>query len=61
MPQSVDEKQKKRGRPATGHDPMYGARLPDDLVKKLDRWARRNKLSRSAAMRHFIEDGLAKE
>ena len=46
-------KPKKRGRPATGRDPMYGARLSNELVGQIDAWAKVEKLSLSEAMRRL--------
>jgi len=48
----------KRGRPATGFDPVLTVRLPDDLVKGLEAWAKKNGLTRSDAIRQFIELGI---
>jgi len=39
---------------------MYGARLPDELVKRLDAWAKVRGLSRSEAIRQLVEAGLKK-
>ena len=50
---------KRRGRPATGKDPLIALRLPPALIKRLDDWAKENGVSRSAAIRGFIENGLA--
>jgi metal-responsive CopG/Arc/MetJ family transcriptional regulator len=50
---------KKRGRPGTGRDPLVALRLPSELVKRVDDWAKRNgEESRSATIRAFIEAGL---
>lgn len=52
---------KKRGRPATGKDPLVALRLPPELIKAVDAWAARNKAqSRSAAIRSMIETALRK-
>jgi hypothetical protein len=55
---------KKRGRPATGNDAVRAVRLPDDLVKEIDRWAKRQggkkTPTRSEAIRRLIEIGLSK-
>jgi predicted DNA-binding protein len=59
-PSTISDKRKKRGRPATGVDPMYGARLSNDLVERLDAWAKTNRVSRSEAIRRLIELGLKK-
>lgn len=50
-----------RGRPFKGgRDPMVSARLPEDLVKRIDTWANNHefKPSRSAAVRRLIKVGL---
>jgi metal-responsive CopG/Arc/MetJ family transcriptional regulator len=51
--------EKRRGRPATGMDPVIGVRLPSGLVERLDQHARIQTISRSEAIRRFIELGLA--
>ena|SRR5271155_3441665 len=59
MLKSIRVKPKKRGRPATGKDPFYGVRMPDDLVAAVDKWAAENcASSRSDAIRRLIEVGL---
>ena len=62
MPKPVPViRKKKRGRPATGRDPVTAIRLPEDLRVRVEAWA--NKLrdtpSRSEAIRRLIEIGLA--
>jgi metal-responsive CopG/Arc/MetJ family transcriptional regulator len=53
-------KNRKRGRPATGKDPMIGLRAPPTLIKKIDGWATTNNVaSRSDAIRHLLERGLS--
>jgi Arc/MetJ-type ribon-helix-helix transcriptional regulator len=49
---------KKRGRPATGRDPHVTARLPQDLIDGIERWADLNGVSRSEAIRRLIELSL---
>lgn len=51
---------KRRGRPATGRDPVMAIRLPNELREAIDKWAARRDLSRSEAIRLLIEVGLAK-
>jgi predicted DNA-binding protein len=51
-------KQKKRGRPATGTDPMIGFRSSPALTERLDRFAKKEGLSRSKAIRRLVEQGL---
>lgn len=59
MRKSISAK-RKPGRPATGVDQMYGARLSKELVGKIDTWAKAEKVNRSEAMRRLIELGLKK-
>src|SRR5882762_1274634 len=54
----VDQK-KKRGRPATGRDPMVSARIPAATVGTIDEWARRNETTRSGAIALLVELGLS--
>ena len=49
---------KRRGRPATGKDPLVSARLPPALVAEVEAWAAANDASRSEAIRRLIEIGL---
>ena len=39
------KRKKKRGRPATGQDPMIGLRLPPEETARLDQWAKANDYS----------------
>jgi hypothetical protein len=51
---------KKRGRPATGRDPVYGVRLSKEIVEGIDKWAKTNgQHDRSGAIRAMIERALA--
>jgi hypothetical protein len=56
---SVDQNKRGPGRPATGRDPAASARLPEDVLAKVDKWAAANKTSRSEAIRQLVEIGLA--
>jgi Arc/MetJ-type ribon-helix-helix transcriptional regulator len=50
---------KKRGRPATGHDPFVGIRLPEELLVQIAKWSENSEAgSRSEAIRRLIELGL---
>lgn len=49
---------KKRGRPATGKDPLVSARLPKPMVAEIQAWAGANGVGRSEAVRQLIEIGL---
>ena len=53
----VDQK-KKRGRPATGRDPMVSSRIPEATVSAVDNWAQHNETTRSDAIRRLVELGL---
>jgi Ribbon-helix-helix protein, copG family len=46
------------GRPATGKDPVLTARVPRDLIDHLEEWAKDSGMTRSEALRLFIENGL---
>jgi metal-responsive CopG/Arc/MetJ family transcriptional regulator len=52
---------KKRGRPATGHDPVLTVRLPATTRSAIETWAKYqpDKPSRSEAIRRLIEFALA--
>ena len=52
---------KKRGRPATGQDPMMSLRMPNELTAAVEGWAARQPDSpaRSEAFRRLVEMGLA--
>jgi len=51
---------KKRGRPATGHDPVTAIRLSPAMRNALDNWRRvePDTPNRSEAIRRLIEIGL---
>ena len=62
MPISVRKKtKKKRGRPATGRDPVTAIRLPEGLRVRVEAWAAKldDTPSRSEAIRRLVEIGLA--
>jgi hypothetical protein len=59
MAKSIAVRPKKRGRPATGKDPLVNARMPLPLIKSIDGWAAKNTDgSRSEAIRRLVELGL---
>jgi hypothetical protein len=59
MAKSIKVNQKKRrGRPATGRDPVSAVRLPTDLTSAVDRWAVAHEINRSEAIRRLVEIGL---
>jgi hypothetical protein len=51
---------KKRGRPATGKDPMLTLRAPPALTAEVEAWANRqpDRPSRSEALRRLVEIAL---
>jgi hypothetical protein len=51
---------KKRGRPATGKDPILTLRAPPALTAEVEEWARRqpDRPSRSEALRRLVEIAL---
>jgi hypothetical protein len=58
MPKSIKVVPKKRGRPATGKDPLLTIRAPVELIAAIDAWASKEKIARSEAVRLLIEAGL---
>lgn len=60
MAKSIKVSLKKRGRPATGKDPMLGARFDPSTVALIDAWAAKagDDISRSEAIRRLVELGL---
>ena len=58
MSKSISVKRKKPGRPATGTEPLYGVRISDDLMGRIEKWAAENTASRSEAIRRLVELGL---
>jgi hypothetical protein len=62
MAKSIPVLQKKRGRPATGQDPLLNFRAPPELITRVDKWAAKQKdaPSRSEAIRRLIEKALGR-
>ena len=52
-------KPKKRGRPATGKDPILGVRVPKALIVEIEDWSDSQGATRSEAVRLLLEMGLA--
>jgi hypothetical protein len=61
MAKSISVLPKKRGRPATGQDPILNFRAPAILTAKIDKWAAKQEdhLSRSEAIRRLLELALS--
>jgi hypothetical protein len=49
---------KRRGRPATGKDPLVSTRMPTVLIADIDAWADRSDIKRSEAIRRLVEIAL---
>ncbi len=47
---SVDEKKRGRGRPRTGEQPALSARVPKEVLARVDQWAAANDYTRSEAV-----------
>jgi hypothetical protein len=58
MAKSIKVIPKKRGRPATGKDPLITARFPPGLIDQVEAWAQHEQTSRSDAIRRLVELGL---
>jgi len=60
---SISVTRKKRGRPATGQDPVRTVRLPDDIIEAVDEAASREDppLSRSEMIRRILSEWLRKK
>jgi hypothetical protein len=58
MAKSIKVNQKKRGRPATGRDPVSAVRLPAELTAAVDQWGEAHEANRSEAIRRLVELGL---
>jgi hypothetical protein len=51
---------RKPGRPfAGGRDPLVAARLPTELTRRIDAWAKLHEVTRSEAMRQLLEQALS--
>lgn len=60
MAKSIKEIPKKRGRPATGKDPLVTVRLPAAMIAALDKEAGAAGVNRSEVIRRFVAKGLKK-
>jgi hypothetical protein len=58
MAKPIKVNQNKRGRPATGRDPVSAVRLPTALTVAVDRWAAKHNVNRSESIRRLVELGL---
>ena len=58
MKKSIKVQPKKRGRPATGKDPLLTVRAPNTIIQAIEDWAAKNAVTRSEAVRRLVELGL---
>jgi hypothetical protein len=58
MKKAISVKRKKRGRPATGTEPLYGVRIADDLIAQIEKWAQQHQVTRSEAIRQLVAFAL---
>jgi hypothetical protein len=58
MARPIKVNQRKRGRPATGRDPVSAVRLPVELAAAVDKWGENHGANRSEAIRRLVELGL---
>jgi len=58
MAGSIKVNHKKRGRPATGRDPVSAVRLPAELTASVDKWSEDHETNGSEAIRRLVELGL---
>jgi hypothetical protein len=58
MKRSIEAIPKKRGRPATGKDPLVAVRLPKAMIAALDARSKVDGVTRSETMRRLLEGGL---
>jgi hypothetical protein len=59
MGKSIEVIPKKRGRPATGKDPLVSTRMLPELIRSIDQWASAHADgSRSEAVRRLVEYAL---
>jgi predicted DNA-binding protein len=59
MLMSIEVTPKKRGRPATGKDPLITARLPRELIEAAAELAKAQGVSRSGVLRAALEAYVA--
>jgi|GraSoiStandDraft_43_1057313.scaffolds.fasta_scaffold239642_1 hypothetical protein len=55
MPKTV---QSKHGRPTTDADPLISVRLPLETIRAIDRWAKRDRITRPEAIRRLLKGAL---
>jgi Ribbon-helix-helix protein, copG family len=55
---SMETPSRKRGRPASGRDPHITARLPEDMIRDLDRLAHERRATRSEVLRDLLRPAL---
>jgi hypothetical protein len=60
MKKSINDNQKRRGRPATGTAPLVGVRMTPEFQKPIKAWAKaqEDRPSMAEAIRRLVELGL---
>lgn len=56
--EGASKKKGRGGRPRTGVDPVYTFRIPKEIMDQADEWAKARGLTRSYAIRRWIENGV---
>jgi metal-responsive CopG/Arc/MetJ family transcriptional regulator len=49
----------RRPLPAAGKDALIAVRLPPELIRAVDRWAQRDEVTRSVAIRRLLRSALS--
>jgi len=49
---------KKRGRPATGKDPLLTSRVPQSTIDAVEEWGIKRNMNRSEAIRELLQQAL---
>jgi metal-responsive CopG/Arc/MetJ family transcriptional regulator len=55
MPKTV---QSKNGRPTKDADPLISVQFPPETIRAIDRWAKRDHITRSEAIRRLLKGAL---
>jgi hypothetical protein len=58
MVRPINVQPKRPGRPATGKAPLLTVRASQEIIGAVDVWAKKNEMTRSAAVRQLLQLGL---
>ncbi len=58
MKKAISVHKKRRGRPASGQDPLMSARVPSEVVAAIKAWQTSHGVTGSEAIRRLVELGL---